>query len=82
MNKFKFRSNTSSNYLHLHTFPISVRIATTVTSMLKKIWLVCVELPQHIMDPSRFIITAYPYHLYKCGFTLCYDLTCVMYTYI
>lgn len=45
MNKFKFQSNTSSNYLHLHTFPTSVRIATTVTSMLKKIWLVCVELP-------------------------------------
>lgn len=45
MNTFKFLSNTSSNYLHLHTVPISIRIATTVTSLLKKIWLVCVQLP-------------------------------------
>lgn len=82
MNTFKLLSNTSSNYLQLLIFPVSVLVATTVTSMLKEIWLLCVILPKHFTDSSRFIITVHPYHLCICSFTLWYDLTCVMYTYI
>ena len=82
MNTFKLLSNTSSNYLQLLIFPVSVLIATTVTSMLKEIWLLCVILLKHVTDSLRFIITVHLYHLCICSFTLCYDLTCVMYTYI
>lgn len=41
MDKFKFLSNTSSNYLHIHTFPIFALIATVATSVVKEILLMC-----------------------------------------